>query len=300
MNKYLCCGLVLLLSASISSCSLFRSVTGKKKKENVSDTIRVVRDTVYNLGFSNSDSLVAVRDSATVAKTVEKYNVELGGPYWNKRLVYNTFSGKAKMHFESPDEKQEFTAHFRVKKDSIIWIAITALGGMVPVARIYVTPDSLIFINQRENEFSRMAISDASKLLPTPVDFKTMQNLIIGEPLRDGQIVGVSDKGDALDVQVEDCSYIQHIVYGKADSTMRTADMYTRAPSGPHAKTDYSSYETHSNGKLSTNRSITIHNNDKEFSLDMNFAKTEFDQPLDFPVSIPKNYTEKVIQPKSK
>ena len=57
---------------------------------------------------------------------------------------------------------------------------------MVPVARIYITPDSFIMVNQLQKEVDEITLSRAAKVLPAKVDFDALQRLVVGEPLRDG------------------------------------------------------------------------------------------------------------------
>jgi len=296
MNKYLF-GILLMISWGLTSCSFHRLVAGKKAKTY--DWQAYLADTSKQAASAPRVMLPQpyVPDTVVVKApdTVPVVNklIETLTPIWKKRLVYQTFSGKAKVHFTGPEDKAEFTAHFRVRKDSIIWIAITGLGGMVPVARIYITPDSLIFVNQRENEVTRIPLSQAAKILPTKVDFSSMQSIIVGEPLRDGVITGASTFGGAWIIDVEDSSYIQRISYNIADSAMRTGQLRTRATNGPAAMIEYGGYVTTANGKVSTARVINIQKGNDVYSLDMNFLNVDFDRQLDFPVSVPENYTIK-------
>ncbi|RYZ54736.1 MAG: hypothetical protein EOP49_04445, partial [Sphingobacteriales bacterium] len=52
-------------------------------------------------------------------------------PYWNDTSSFGTFSSKVKVDFEGRGQKHDLVAHFRVKKDSIIWASVTAMGGVV-------------------------------------------------------------------------------------------------------------------------------------------------------------------------
>jgi len=214
-------------------------------------------------------------------------------PLWKKRISYKTFSGKAKVHFEGPDNKIDFTAHIRLQKDKIIWINVTALGGMVQAARIYITPDSFFMINYQQKEITRLPLSDVAKVLPTKIDFASLQNLIIGEPLREGNITYAANSAGTWSIQVEDEGYIQHLAYNKVDSTMRSEQMRTRGDNGPMAKLDFGDYQTINSRRIATGRAINIQNGESVLSLDMNFQNTDFDTELEFPFSVPKNYTIK-------
>lgn len=276
-----------------------RSLTGKRHHHTAEfDTTKklVVADSIVT---PKSDSFVdAIVHKGKIEREERAKRIDSLQPVWRHRLEFKTFSGKIKARFEGPEEKQEFTAHIRIRKDSLIWIAITALGGMVPVARIYVTPDSFIFVNQRDNEYSRMSIAQASTLLPAPVSFYTMQNLLIGYPLQDGTLTDAKTEGEFWSLVIANDKYVQEMSYNRSDSTLHKGHVSTIAPNGPQMKMDYNGYVTTGNGRFSSNRTIAIHNGDKDFFLDMDYGKIDFDQQLEFSVSIPKSYTEKPFQVK--
>jgi hypothetical protein len=285
MNKLSGIALFLACSLLASSCSLLKG-KGHKSKSKIAnittDTTAIAATTVQP----------AVAPSTIDSVAANAARLEEVAPLWQKRLQYHTFSGKAKVSYEGGGNSQEFTANFRVKKDSVIWIAITGLGGLVPVARIYITPDSFYMVNMLEREVTTMPLSQAAKLLPTPVEFSSLQNLIVGEPLRDGKIVNASNAGDQWVLDIADGSYLQRIAYGKTDSTMRSAQLRTINNSS-QAVTQFDGYETIRDRKLSTHRVINLKNGNDTYLVDMNFVNSDFDQALEFPFSIPKNYKVK-------
>jgi len=280
---------MLLVSCWLSSCSFHWRVTRKKAKSidtttiAIPDTTRIGAAEVPHNGPTN-DTLAAER--ALVAQLT---------PIWEHRLDYKTFSGKARVHFSGPDGNKEFTAHFRIRKDSVIWVNVTFAA--IPVARIFITQDSFFLLNPNQKEITRLPLSQAAKILPARVDFHSLQNLVLGEPLREGGITSATDPafGSSWAIMVEDTAYIQRIVYNKVDSTMRTGQLRTRKPGGPQAIAAYGDYKTINSRSISTERTLNIQNGADAYSLDMNFTKIDFDEPLDYPFNIPKSYTEKKL-----
>lgn len=282
MNRIAYAVCFLIVSTSISSCSFFRVVHTTKTKEEVkiADTVRQVAVVpAHGIDAHTADSI-----------SRERQLVETLTPLWLRRLPFSTFSGKAKVHFDGPDGKEDFTAHIRIKKDSVIWVTITAAMGGLSVARLYITPDSIFLVNYLRKEVTMMPLAGAAKILPAKLDFYSLQNMVVGDPLREGRITNATNLPAGWSLQVEDSSYIQRITYNKADSTMRTGNMQTRKLGGPQAMEEYGSYELIDNRKISTGREIHIINGAQGFYFQMNFSRIEFDQPLDFPFSIPANY----------
>ena len=287
MNRNLLLAL-LFISCGLSSCSFHWHLNRRKATTVDSTSVAVVDTSRAGLSKGNPATPPVVDTLAA-----ERLLISQLTPLWHRRLDYKTFSGKARVHFSGPDGGKEFTAHFRLRKDSVIWVNITFAS--IPVARILVTPDSFFLLNPTQKEITRLPLSQAAKILPARVDFFSLQNLIIGEPLRDGAITGASEPafGGSWNIQVEDTAYIQRITYNKADSTMRTGQLRTHKPDGPQAITAYGDYKTENGRKISTARTLNIQNGADAYSLDMNFMKVDFDEPLDYPFNIPKSYTEK-------
>lgn len=282
MNKLVLGAILLVLASGLYSCSFLKLVAGKKPEVYVWNTT----DSLAKAdSISRSDSLANVMDSvASYSKLIADVT-----PLWTNRLQYRTFSGKAKMHMEAPDEKQDFTAHFRLRKDSVIWINITALGG-IPFARVLVTPDSFFMVNNYQKTAVCVPLSNMSKILPSRVDFSSLQNLILGEPLRDGEITAASNSDDKWVLHVEDSGYIQEVTYRKADSTMSFAQLLTHTPNGPKAITRYNKYEKADGRRMSTDRILNLQNGNDFYTLEMDFNRVKFDEDQDYPFSIPKNY----------
>lgn len=293
MNKILWGSLSLLLVCTLPSCSMLNMVSGKKKTMpgQMADTSKQVIVPIAHsrVVLPEQDTLSAQPDTTGMMKKL----VDMVLPVFNARLQYTTFSGKAKVHFESPDDKQDFTANIRIKKDAAIWIDITALGGMFHAARVLITPDSFFMINYQQKTGTRLPLKDIAKILPTQVDFASLQRLITGEPLRDGNIVHVTSLEQSWLLQVRDDNYKQNLEYRKADSALLNNQVTTLANNGPEAMLRYDNFEPVNNRKLSTSRSVIIQNNADKFLLEMEVNDPEFEKTLEMPFSIPKNYTVK-------
>ena len=280
--------------------TILLSSSCKAGKQPVRRQVKIVDNKSY--GIITVDTLGApattakAADTATREKTSPALNsdklavIEKLKPLLQNQISFSTFSGKAKMHYQAQGQKNEFTANFRIKKNEVIWVAVQALGGLVNVARVYVRPDSVFVINYLEREVYKMPIADINKLLPVPVDFATMQNLIIGNVIdKDGTPTDATDFGGTMSIQLQDKDLLQQITYNKADNTMRTLQMQT-SDNGTQGMIQYGNYEDVNGRKFSTSRVINLSNNGEPYYMDMNFNGFDFDKEQDYPFSIPKGY----------
>lgn len=280
--------LIVLVVLLMSSCQITKK---QVKKPYVRPNRFAIKE---RYGINTVDTVFKPQDSKWINK-IKKNNVIAGIiPLWERDIEYTTFSGKAKMHYSAGGDKQDFTAHIRIEKDKRIWISISAgPGGVVNVARLLITPDSIILVNHLQKDVHRLNIKDANKLMPAPVDFNTMQNFIIGNILsKTGSPSDATDFGGTWSMEVLGPDITQQVAFNKTDSSMRTLQLHTKDDM-VKGMIQYSSYQMKDNRKFSTGRVITISNAGEPYYLDMDFNKAEFDKALDFPFSIPKNYTVK-------
>jgi hypothetical protein len=278
----------------MSSCSLkqLTKVGHSRKKALAKTEATAIADAPSvlhgaNLPLPDTFSSVHAADTAGVMRHL----IDMVTPVWNVRLSYHTMNGKAKVHFEGPNESQDFTASIRVKKDSAIWVDITALGGMIHAARALITNDSFFMINYLQKEYSKGALVDVAKILPTNVDFYSLQNLVMAEPLRSGAIMDVAELGASWLVHVADSSYLQTLNCTKADSTISIDQVNTRNPNGPQAIMKYERFEYTCGKRIAMTRTINIQNLQDKFLVEMDFQNIEFDKGLEMPFNIPSKFS---------
>ncbi len=276
-------GLLIALTAvyALSSCK-----TGKKpvRKDVVVDSVAVTESVKGSLPVSYP----ALNEE-------KKALVSILLPLKERKIHYHTFTGKAKMFFQSGTEKHEFTAGIRMQKDSVIWASVSALGGLVQVARIIITPDSIQLINYLQREVTMLPASEASKLLPADIDFEMLQNLIIGNLVSNGGIpTDATDFGGTWSLQLEDNRYHQLIAYNKSDTTLRSNQVRTQNTMPETSlMLQFGNYTLVNDQSFPVSRVINILTGEDQYYLDMNFNSMAIDEPVDFPFTIPKKYTLK-------
>ncbi|GAA4469265.1 hypothetical protein GCM10023093_28380 [Nemorincola caseinilytica] len=270
------------LPVLFSSCILQKKAGKKNKKEQAVTT--TVRDTIQTVQ-ATPDTTPTVRPDAELLTMLL--------PLQSKRMDYRTFSGKAKVSFQSPDKSADFSANFRLKKDSVMWVNVTALGGLYPVARMLMTRDSFFMVNHIEKEVTLLPLTDVSKVLPVSVTLPQLQHVLTGDPIVDATPMSAEQKDAMWTIHMLDATYMQQLSYRMADSTLMTCDLQPLQAGGPHALLVYAAYAMVSDRRLSTERTVDVQNGLKNYHLEMSITNPEFDKALDYPFSIPKNYTIK-------
>lgn len=289
MNKILGCVAAIVLLSSISSCRIFRKSSRSKAMIPIGDTLRLaVVDTLKNGNISATDS------AGLAKRKDDSMMVEGLLPIWNGSIAYNTFNGKAKVHYEGKEEQQDFAAAIRMEKGKKIWVSITALG-LVEVARLQITPDTIVLINRLKKEVTVLPFAEAGKLLPVSVDFITLQALLIGDVLHPSAARpgGVSVAGAGIAIAVADSNYRQSVLFNNADSTLVQQQLIAGSAKTTTLLMQYEEYDRQAGKKFANTRKINVQDSSGSNYIEMTFNKAEFDLPVDFNFSIPAKYTRK-------
>lgn len=174
MNKALITGVLLAAGALlVAGCHSAKKATDGKPR-----TSKVSKKDKKKAGTKITDTTAApgttVLSAADLA-LAQRLN-ERAGFSGN----FRTFSGRAKARLDRDGESNEFTANIRIRNGEAIWINVSALGGIVNVARIYVTPDSVCMVNFLQKDARLLPFAEAGNLLPFPVSFGDLQALLMG------------------------------------------------------------------------------------------------------------------------
>jgi hypothetical protein len=88
---------------------------------------------------------------------------------------------KAKVNFDDGYMSMGATASIRLRKDSVLWIAVKKLG--FEVGRAMITPDSIYVLDRLNNEAVVKDLGYLAKVFHIPADFQMLQSLMLGNPL---------------------------------------------------------------------------------------------------------------------
>ncbi len=210
-------------------------------------------------------------------------------------IAFKTFSAKIKLDIEDSRGKQpDIVATLRMIKDSAIWLSLNATFLNIEVYRALITRDSVILMNKQDKEVQYRTLDYLQEVTQIPFDFKTMQNMLIGNPVffdsaiasfkTDDKSFMATSVGASFKTLVTlalSSGLMQYIKLDDVDiSRNRTASM------------SYDDYVANADRMFSTRRQITISEKNK-LEIKMNFKQFEFNKELSVNFSVPKNYKKK-------
>jgi Domain of unknown function (DUF4292) len=252
----------------LASCRSTRKIT----------TVVAQKDSaVVVINPAESDSAKSVR--ATLAKIEAK------------KIGFTTFSSKVKVEYsDDKNRRLDFNAFIRMKKDSAIWVSIIAALN-IEAFRVMITPDSVVILDKINRTVQRKPMAYLQGITQVPFDYNTLEDLIVGNPVYlDKTIVAYADQGEKLSLSTVGEAFKHYLTVGKADLNLLFSKLddvdFTRSRT---ANLAYSEYVAAGNWMFAGKRNITLSEKTK-LEINLDFKQVEFDKPMGFPFSIPKNY----------
>lgn len=96
--------------------------------------------------------------------------------HYGAAAQFTTLSGRMKIEYSSGDNSQGIPATFRMEKDKALWLSV--FFGM---GKAYITPQRVAFYSSVNNIYFDGDFKALSAYVGTPLDFKMIQGLLLGE-----------------------------------------------------------------------------------------------------------------------
>lgn len=288
MNKALITGLLLAAGALlVAGCH-----SAKKATDGNPRTSKVSKKDKKKAGTKITDTTAApgttVLSAADLA-LAQRLN-ERAGFSGN----FRTFSGRAKARLDRDGESNEFTANIRIRNGEAIWINVSALGGIVNVARIYVTPDSVRMVNFLQKAARLLPFAEAGNLLPFPVSFGDLQALLIGyAPATTAlQPRGIQALPDRLLVFNVAESGEQTHFFSLPDTVLTGYSISQKSGSAEKVALSMAMHTLSGESGIPffRERTATWQTGDKNGELQLHFDAPQWNGDLSMPFSVPKGY----------
>jgi hypothetical protein len=210
-------------------------------------------------------------------------------------IDFKTFSAKIKVEsYGNNGKNPDITAVIKMVKDSAIWMSLSATLLNVELYRVLITSDSVILLNKQQKEVQFRSLDYLQDVTQIPFDFKTLQDLIIGNPIFLGDsVISYRKINDQILISTID-QYFKNLITITSDkrkmlhSKMDDIDMNRSRT----ADITYGDYEENGINLFSKNREIVASEKNK-INLILNFKQYEFNKELSLIFNIPRNYIHK-------
>ncbi|WP_127845851.1 DUF4292 domain-containing protein [Psychroflexus aestuariivivens] len=203
---------------------------------------------------------------------------------------FKTVNGRMRASYKSEDQSQSISITYRIEKDKAIWMS-AKLMGVLPLAKIYITPDRVQYYEKLEGTYFDGDFSLAENFLGIKVNFQNLQNLLIGNAMFE------LDK-KAMLFDENDYVFTQMIENTLAYAAKINADNFKiKSQSLLNTKQEsleinYPRFQEVNGHNFPSVIELKAKKLDEHIQIDIEYKTLTFDEDLTFPFSIPNNYIE--------
>jgi hypothetical protein len=205
------------------------------------------------------------------------------------KIDFNTMNAKLKMDYETSKDKDSYIANLSIQKDSAMFITIRGAMGVIGL-KAFINKDSVLLIFPLSKKTERHPLSYLQEVVKIPLNYKTIEDLVVGNPIFMDSIDIISYKvmNEKLQVSLmgklfknliilsEDNSKLIQLKLDDVDATKhRTCDI------------NYSQHTLLKNTQFPLFRTISI-NAQTKLDIGMEIKEFSFDEPLKYTFTIPK------------
>ncbi|MGN6640779.1 MAG: DUF4292 domain-containing protein [Mucilaginibacter sp.] len=259
-------------------------------RKNILSRLFVVYCLLLVFGCKAKKHLVVNQPQAAMENKAPSETAEMLKRVRSAQLSFNTFSGKAKAKLNVNGSTNDVTLNIRINRGQKIWVSITAIAG-IEVARALITPDSLLVINKIQGVYLRKPFNYIYKYASSQLDYHSIEALLVGNAIP--QLLNDNAQLQADTSSMVFSGNLNELVYKLTESH----DLHTRATnlSNPNAgqslQVDNSAFIQAANKQIPSQIDISSAAGTKKVQISLHYFKVDFDQPLQYPFSIPSSYT---------
>lgn len=208
-----------------------------------------------------------------------------------KQTTFTTFSGRAKTKLTIDGKSNDVTLNIRIQKGKKIWVSITALLGL-EVARALITPDSIQVVNKFQSVYMKKPFSFIYNYASRQVNYQTVETLLVGNAINEllgenGQLQNGANGNSTINGNLQGLVY--SLLIGPDQKVTQTS--LTNAAARQSLQVGNSQFIEADNRIIPSHISITSAVANKNIQAELEYNRTEFNRPLDFPFSIPSGFS---------
>lgn len=209
------------------------------------------------------------------------------------RIDFQTFSSKVNVDYRGSGGKNyDVNAAIRMQRDSAIWISVNAVLG-IEALRVLITKDSVKLLDKLNKTYKSHSVSYLQETTALPLDLPTLQDLIVGNPVfLDSNVIGYNQSAGTISLLVLGNLFKNLISVAEEDKTVQHIKLDdVNAARSRTADLSYAGYESKKGVRFATKRTISV-SEKKKLDIRLDFKQYDFNQPVAFPFSIPKNFEQ--------
>ncbi|MCF6213919.1 MAG: DUF4292 domain-containing protein [Flavobacteriaceae bacterium] len=236
--------------------------------------------------FSCKSTSVAVKTTVKPLSTAQilKNNFEAN-------INASTINAKIKVKYIAAKKTRNITAKLRLKKDSTIWISLTAVGG-IPVAKMLIKPKHVLYYEKLDKTYFDGDFSLLSKWLNTDLDFKKIQNLLFAEPVYplSGKKLILAIINNSYQLKVKKKIAGKKVTFWVNSSNFKLNKQKFAKNKKEFLSFSYLGFDTSTPNFYPNKIQVVAQSKKEVIKINLIYKSLKFNKPISFPFKIPKGY----------
>ena len=216
---------------------------------------------------------------------------------------FNWMNAKISGKYEDAEQSLSFKGNIKIRKDSLIWITISPGLGL-ELGRVLIDPDTIHFMNRFEKTYYKSSYADLSEKIQSPLSFKRIQALLIGNSLSEFDLKkyysdlkahhfllsSINQKQlKKLDRNRKKSSLEIYFASINPENSKIISQQYQNLKLDRTLIAKYADFEVHNKKQLAESIDLSILTN-QEIKLNLSYSKIQVNKELKFPFNVPESY----------
>ena len=205
------------------------------------------------------------------------------------KIRFKTMNAKLKMDYETSKDKDSYIANLSILKDSGMYITIRGAMGVIGL-KAFINKDSIFLTYPLSKKTERHPLSYLQEVIKIPLNYQTIEDLVVGNPIFMDSIDIVSYKviNERLQISLVG-KLFKNLIILSEDNTKLVQLKLDDMDASKHRTCDinYSQHSLVNNLQFPLYRTISI-NAQTKLDIGMEIKEFNFDEPLKYTFSVPK------------
>ncbi len=217
--------------------------------------------------------------------------------HYNANFNFNTLQARLKVRYDDGRKSFSPNVSLRMQRDSIIWVSAKLLG--ITLAKAKITPNRVSYYAKINSTYFDGDFKLLSDWLGTELDYKKVQNLLVGQALYDlrKEKYTIDIKENAYQLQPKKELELFERLFFVNPLTFKIKEEHLIQPKeNRKVKISYDAYQKVGNQEFPKKITVKGEQDEKQTLLDIEYKAVEFNAKVSFPFKIPSGYEEVVIE----
>lgn len=210
------------------------------------------------------------------------------------RFEFDYLTAKAKIRFESSEQKINATVNLRMRRDSAIWLSITP-GLNLEVARILILTDTIHIVDKIQKRYFAYSFAELSDTYDFDLNFGLIQSAVLGNLIYPYTKEDVIKKEDGIFFRQQKANVlVDHFIGGMTRKleNIQVTDLKT-SNKFELKYSDFKPVDDEIFAHLIEARLSNIADGTKSVFLEIGYNKAQLsDKQLKFPFNVPGKYQD--------